>query len=118
MTLLRGSLVWVDLGHGEGSEQAKRRPAVIVSNNGVNRSAEAHGRGVLTVIPLRSASRPPFAFQVAIPREGSHLPSDSIAQVEQIRAVDVRRLRPTGHHLPDGLIDDINQALQLHLYLW
>ena len=36
----RGDVVWVDLTPVRGSEADMRRPAVIVSNDGANRTAE------------------------------------------------------------------------------
>lgn len=118
MSFARGSVVWVDLGPGEGSEQRKRRPAVILSNDTANKTAEALGRGVITVIPLTSSPRAPLAFQVGIPQHTSHLPHDSVAQVEQVRSIDVRRISATGRRLPDALMADIGHALRVHLNLW
>ena len=118
MSFSRGSIVWVDLGPGEGSEQRKRRPAVILSNDTANRTAEALGRGVITVIPLTSSPRTPLAFQVGIPQRMSHLPHDSVAQIEQVRSIDVRRMSSTGRRLPDALVADISHALRVHLNLW
>src|SRR5690349_3070925 len=39
-------------GSRAGSEAAKRRPAVVVSNDRANATAENLGRGVITVVPL------------------------------------------------------------------
>ena len=114
----RGSVVWVDLGGSVGSEQDKRRPALVVSNDGANRSAEALGRGVITIVPLTSSGREPRIFQVSIPRSLSRLSHDSVAQCEQVRSVDVRRLTPTGQRASESVMGEINQALRLHLHLW
>ncbi len=118
MSVERGSIVWVDLGPGRGSEQLKRRPAVIVSNDTANKTAEALGRGVIVVIPLTSSARPPYDFQVGIPHRMSPLPHDSVAQIEQVRSVDVSRISTTGRCLPDSLMAEIGHALRVHLNLW
>jgi len=118
MTLRRGSIVWVDLGAGEGSEQTHRRPAVVVSNDAANRSATDLQRGVITVVPLTTSPRKPYPFQVGIRAAASGLPKDSIAQAEQVRSVDIRRIHHTTAVLPAQLMAEINQALVVHLALW
>ena len=118
MSVARGSIVWVDVGPGHGSEQRKRRPAVIISNDTANKTAEALGRGVITVIPLTSSARPPYDFQVAIPQGMSNLPQDSVAKIEQVRSIDVSRISATGRRLPDLLMAEISHALRVHLNLW
>lgn len=114
----RGSLVWVDLGVGVGSEGENRRPAVVVSNDGANSSALHLGRGVITVVPMTTRDKSPYPFQVAVPQALSGLPTNSIARAEQVRSVDVTRLTPTGRRLPPPLMAQLNQALSLHLALW
>jgi len=57
----------VDLDPVRGSEANKRRPAVIVSNDGANSTAERLGRGVLTVAPVTSRSERVYPFQVLCP---------------------------------------------------
>ncbi|MBW3643753.1 MAG: type II toxin-antitoxin system PemK/MazF family toxin, partial [Actinobacteria bacterium] len=44
----------VELHPARGAEAKKRRPAVIVSNDRANTTAERLGRGVVTVVPLTS----------------------------------------------------------------
>jgi mRNA interferase MazF len=118
VSLPRGTIVWVDLGVGEGSEQEKRRPAVVVSNDGANGVAWMNRQGVVTVVPLTSRDHQPYPFQVAITQSESKLPQASIAQAEQVRSVDVRRISPTSVVLSDGLMTEINRALRLHLAMW
>lgn len=118
MTFVRGSIVWVELGPGEGSEQRKRRPALVVSNDGANRAAQALGQGVITLVPLTTSSRLPLPFQVSIPSALSSLPADSVAQVEQVRSVDVTRVSATRWRLPANVMEDIAHALRVHLALW
>lgn len=115
---LRGSVVWAEFGQGTGSEAAKRRPAVVVSNNGANLSAWQGGQGVVTIVPLTSASRRRYNFQVSIPAAQSGLTKDSIAQAEQVRSVDVRRLTATSVVLGDSVMGEISRALRLHLGLF
>ena len=79
----------MDLDPARSGEANKRRPAVIVSNDGANRSAERLGRGVITVVPITTNTTRIYPFQVLLPATRCRLPADSKAQAEQIRAVSV-----------------------------
>jgi mRNA-degrading endonuclease toxin of MazEF toxin-antitoxin module len=48
----------------------------------------------------------------------SLLPHDSVAQIEQVRSIDVSRISATGGRLPDLLMAEISHALRVHLNLW
>ena len=113
----RGDIVWADFGPARESEAAKRRPAVVVSNDGANRSVERHGRGVIVVVPLTTSIDRVHPFQVLIPRERTGLPRTSKAQVEQIRAVSLTRIGETIGHVPESLLAELNGALRLQLDL-
>jgi mRNA interferase MazF len=113
----RGELRVVDFDPSRGSEAAKRRPAVIVSNDHANRTADRLGRGVLTVVPVTSNVAQVYPFQVFLPAATSGLRADSKAQAEQVRAVSVDRIGELVGRLPAGLMDSIDWALRLHLAL-
>ena len=86
-------MFWVNLDPTRGGEINKRRPAVIVSNDGVNTATHRHGRGVVTVVPVTSNTERVFPFQVLIDAaDHPGLRTDSKAQAEQIRTVDVARI--------------------------
>jgi mRNA interferase MazF len=88
----RGEIRVVDFNPGRGSEPRKRRPAVIVSNDGANAVAARLGRGVITVLPITSNIRRIYPFQVRLRAAATGLWQDSQAQAEQIRSVAVERL--------------------------
>ena len=67
--MLRGEIVLVDLEPARGSEANKRRPAVLVSNDGANAVAQRLGRGVVTVVPVTSNVERTFPFQVLLPAQ-------------------------------------------------
>jgi len=50
----RGEIRLVNLDPIRGAEANKPRPAVIVSNDGANSTAQRLGRGVVTVVPATS----------------------------------------------------------------
>jgi mRNA interferase MazF len=113
----RGELRFVDFDPIRGAEANKRRPAVIVSNDGANYAAARLGRGVITVVPVTSNVQRVLPFQVLLPRGIGGLARASKAQAEQIRSVALERIgRPIGQ-LPAGIMADLDEALRLHLAL-
>jgi len=113
----RGEIRLVDFDPGRGSEAIKRRPAVIVSNDGANSVAARLGRGVITVLPITSNTRRIYPFQVRLPAAATGLRQDSKAQAEQIRSVAVERLRERIGLVPPRIMLNIDEALRLHLAL-
>ena len=113
----RGDIVWVDLDPSRGSEVHKRRPAVVVSNDGANRTAEQLGRGVITVVPVTTNVSRVYPFQVLLPGDRCRLPKTSKAQAEQIRAVSIDRIGDLAGRLPPELIEELDRAIRLHLAL-
>ena len=113
----RGDITLVDLDPIRGSEASNRRPAVIVSNDGANGAAGRRGRGVVTVVPVTTNVQRVFPFQVLLPAEVTGLRSDSKAQAEQVRSVDVTRLGKRIGRVPAPLMHAVDEALRLHLAL-
>ena len=113
----RGEIRLVDLEPVRGAEADKRRPAVIVSNDAANATADAVGRGVLTVVPITSNVERVYPFQILIPAAASALERDSKAQAEQIRSVSVERIGETLGEMPERLMAALDQAIRLHLGL-
>jgi mRNA interferase MazF len=62
----RGEIRLVDLDPVRGEEANKQRPAVIVSNDGANSTADRLGRGVVTVVPATSNIDRVYPFQVLL----------------------------------------------------
>jgi mRNA interferase MazF len=115
--MLRSEIRMVDLDPARGSEADKRRPAVVVSNDGMNATATRLGRGVVTVVPLTSNTRHVYPFQVLLGAEACGLPISSKAQAEQVRSVDVARVGILVGQVPHLLMAKIESALVLHLGL-
>lgn len=111
----RGDIVWVDLEPVRGAEADKRRPAVIVSNEGANQTAQRLGRGVLTVVPVTSNTSRVHPFQVLLPAGRCRLAQDGKAQAEQVRSIAVERIGPVIGQLPADLIEALDDAMRLHL---
>lgn len=113
----RGDVHLVSFDPAAGSEAGKTRPAVLVSNDGANRSASRLGRGVLTVVPLTSNTTRVYPFQLLIRAGAGGLSRDSKAQAEQVRAVDVSRLGDRLGTLPGELMAELDERLRIHLGL-
>jgi len=113
----RGEVRLVDLDPTLGREADKRRPAVVVSNDRANASADRLGRGVVTVAPITSNVARVFPFQVLVPAGPGGLRVASKVQAEQVRSVAVERIGPALGHLSAAVMADVDQALRLHLHL-
>jgi mRNA interferase MazF len=113
----RGEIRLVDLEPVRGAEADKLRPAVIVSNDGANGTAERLGRGVVTVVPVTSNVTRVHPFQVFLPAVVTGLTVDSKAQAEQVRSIDVQRIGRRVGLVAGELLHDLDDALRLHLAL-
>lgn len=113
----RGDLVWVDFDPARASEADKRRRAVVVSNDGANRTATRLRRGVVTVVPVTSNVRRVYPFQVMLAADRCGLDVDSKAQSEQIRSVSLERIGSVIGRVPRDLLDDLDRSIRLHLAL-
>jgi mRNA interferase MazF len=113
----RGDVTLVDLDPSQGTEAAKLRPAVVVSNDGANATAVRLGRGVITVVPVTTNVERVYPFQVLLPAAETGLRAASKAQAEQVRSIDVARIGRRVGRLPAALMRDLDKAVRLHLAL-
>ena len=115
--MLRGEIRLVDLDPSQRGEAGKRRPAVVVSNDGANTTAARLGHGVVTVVPVTSNVDRVYPFQVLLPGAETGLHRDSKAQAEQVRSVSVERVSHKLGAVPPDLMLAVDDALRLHLAL-
>jgi mRNA interferase MazF len=113
----RGEIREVDLDPVRGSEASRRRPAVIVSNDAANATAERLGRGVITVVPVTSNVERVYPFQTLLPAAVTGLRQDSKAQAEQVRTVSIERVGEPVGVVPRALMARLDEALRVHLAL-
>lgn len=113
----RGEIRLVNLDPVVGVEANKRRPAVIVSNNGANATAARLGRGVVTIVPITSNVARVHPFQVKLSAKATGLRTESKAQAEQVRSVAVQRIGPLVGRVPLATMEQIDEALRIHLAL-
>ena len=115
--MLRGEILLVDLDPARAGEADKRRPAVLVSNDGANTTAAQLGRGVITVVPVTTSVDRVYPFQVLLTAAETGLARDSKAQAEQVRSISVGRVSHKVGAVPPALMLEIDDALRLHLAL-
>jgi mRNA interferase MazF len=113
----RGDIFLVDFDPARGAEVDKRRPAVVVSNEGTNRRIVELNWGVVNVVPLSTQIENVRRFQVLIPARESGLEFDSKAQTEQVRAVAMQRVQQRLGFVPPLLMRQIDEALRIQLAL-
>ena len=113
----RGDIVAVDLEPVRGAEADNRRPAVVVSNDTANATATRLGRGVITVVPVTSNVTRVHDFQVLLSAAETGLKRDSKAQAEQVRSIAVERVGARIGVVPEARMDDVDEALRIHLGL-
>ena len=115
--MLRGEIRFINLDPVVSGEAAKIRPAVIVSNDALNRVAMSLSRGVITVVPITSNIKKIYPFQVALDKTSTGLRINSKAQAEQVRAVSIARVGKRIGALNTELQEQLDVALRLHLDL-
>src|SRR5690349_15787500 len=97
-----------------GSEQAGRRPVIVISRERLNQVLP-----VVNVLPLtsrKSSSRAIYPNEVLLPAGTARLPVDSIVLCYQIRTLDKRRLeQPIGELRDMSLRAAITEAVRFQL---
>ena len=113
----RGEIRWVDLDSVLGAESNKRRPAVIVSNDGASTTASRLDLGVIAVVPVTSNTSRVYPFQVLLAADEAGLPRNSKAQAEQVRSIAIERIGVGVGQLTAPQVAALDEALRLHLAL-
>ena len=107
----RGELYWVTLDPTIGSEIAKTRPAVVISNDVGNQYADR-----VIVAPISSGSTDKiYPFEVLLQAAEAGLPKASKVLLDQIRTVDKQRLGARIGALTSQRMEEVNRAVRLSL---
>lgn len=108
-TIARCAVYWVGLDPVKGSELAKTRPCVVISDTEVNRV-----RRTVVIVPLTSTESPPaWPLLVELP----DFTPKTKARIEQIRVVDKSRLRKFIAVMDAKSMQSIEEALGLVLHI-
>ncbi|MBN1464779.1 type II toxin-antitoxin system PemK/MazF family toxin [candidate division KSB1 bacterium] len=103
--ILRGDIVWADLGPVVGNEQAGFRPVLVISQDVFN---ERSG----TIIALAITSQPqragfPLTFELA----SAKLPKKSWVKISQIRTLSTERIKQKIDRISPEELDEIIEGL-------
>ncbi len=106
-------VVEADLDPARGSEQAGRRPVLVVSNEAFNQLTRN-----VTVLPLTSTRRSLYPSEVRLPERTAGQPAESIIMGHQVRTISKERLGRVIGELDDpDLQETVREAMREHLDL-
>ncbi|HEV2358097.1 MAG TPA: type II toxin-antitoxin system PemK/MazF family toxin [bacterium] len=101
--ILRGDIYWADLNPVRGSEQAGRRPVLVLSHDVFN---DRSG----TVIAVALTGQPQRAgFPLTLKLESTNLPQPSWVKVSQVRTLSTERL---GRRLATVSSEELAQVIE------
>ena len=108
----RGSVYLVNLDPTIGSEIKKTRPAVIIQNNIGNQYSS-----VTIIAPITSGKSATYPIDVEVKTPEGGMKNNSLVKLNQIRAVDKRRLTKHLGHLTQDTMNRVDQAIRISLGL-
>ena len=113
MSIKRGEIWWANLNPARGSEQAGKRPVLIIQNDIGNAFAPT------TIIAPLTTTRfsKEYPTNVHLPHGTAGLSADSTVLLSQIRTIDQSRLEQSVGRLPESYVHKVNQALKVSLAL-
>jgi len=113
MNIRRGRIYLAVLDPTVGREISKTRPVVVVSNDKNNEYS-----GTVTILPLTSRGvKKTYPFEVFFGKGVGTLPKDSKVKADQIRTIDKRRIVKLIGELGSKEMEQIDQAVKIHLAL-
>jgi mRNA interferase MazF len=114
--LKRGDVFWADLAPRTGSEQAGRRPVIVVSHNGFNKTP--NWRSII-VVPLSTSdaqSRRGLTV-VRLPKGTASLSQARVAVCHQATTLDRSKLSRQIGSIPRDVLIDVEEGLKAALDL-
>ncbi|KGP74803.1 hypothetical protein JT05_13775 [Desulfosporosinus sp. Tol-M] len=115
MVTYQWGIFWADLEPTKGSEQAGKRPVLVVSAEAVNEALP-----IVTILSLTSVKpgRKVYPIEVLLSTKETGLPKESIAMAHQIRAIAKERLSERcGSINSDELKEQVRIAIKTYLDL-
>ena len=109
MTIRRGDIFYADLNPVTGSEQGGVRPVLIVQNDIGNRFSPT----VIAAAITSQQTKSNMPTHINLPSDACGLQKDSMVLCEQVRTIDKNRLRECVGTAPEGLMDQVNQAISV-----
>src|SRR5271168_4069121 len=109
--MTRGEIYWADLVPRSGSEHTGRRPVIVISHDGFNRTP---GWMSIIVVPISTSAsqgrREPTV--VELPGAPAGLPRASFAVCHQVTTLDRAKLTRKAGTLPSEFLRRIEEALK------
>lgn len=103
----RGDVYWVDFSPARGSEQAGRRPAVVISTDSANRAL-----ATVTIAAVTTKLRPGSPLELILPR-GRPCEEESAVKGHQVLTVDQTRLGKLIGRLDAEQLEDLRRLLRM-----
>ncbi len=107
----RGEIYWVKLDPTIGSEIAKTRPALIISNNTGN---QYYDRVIVAPITSKSIDKV-YPFEVKITKGEGGLDEISKILMDQIRTIDKSHLGEKIGKLESKIMRNVNESIRISL---
>jgi len=108
----RGDIFTVDFEPARGSEQGKRRPALVIQNDVGNRYSPTT---IVAAITTGDTAKYPIHVAIKVPEGG--LENNSIILLNQILTVDKSRLGRYWGHVTSGTMRKVDEAIKISLGL-
>mgnify|MGYP002513839242 CR=1 FL=1 len=106
LTIKRGDIYYADLSPVVGSEQGGIRPVLVVQNDVGNKYSPT----IIAAAVTSKINKAKLPTHIELP-SAYGLAKDSVILLEQIRTLDKRRLKEKMGHLPDGIMERVNDAI-------
>lgn len=113
MLIKCGELYWVNLNPSKGSEQAGRRPVLILQNDIGNELAPTT---IVAPLTTKSFSKE-YPTNVNLPKGTAGLKTDSTVLLSQIRTIDKSRLEEKMGSLKTPDMDKVERSIKISLGL-
>lgn len=113
MSIKRGGIFYVNLNPSKDSEQAGRRPVLVIQNDIGN---EKSPTVIIAPLTTKKYSKE-YPTNVNIKKGVANLKNDSTILMSQIRTLDKKRLEEKVGHLPMDLINEVDEAIKISLGL-
>jgi mRNA interferase MazF len=112
----RGDIYWAELAPRSGSEQAGRRPVIVVSHDGFN---QARNWRFVIVVPMSTSKTQARRglTAVEIPADASGLARPGIAMCHQVTTLDRSKLTRLAGTLSRELLRSVEEGLRAALDL-
>jgi mRNA interferase MazF len=114
--LKRGDVFWADLAPRSGSEQAGRRPVIVVSHDGFNQTPNWRSIIIVPVSTSNAQSRRALTV-VPLPKGTASLSQASVAVCHQVTTLDRSKLSKLLGSLPKEILVEVEQGLKAALDL-